>query len=161
MKKVIYGIIIFIFMFTMNVKAKEITASSIPNGAYVIGTHEFTRDKAQNYSGTLTIQHIMLAAKTISSNRVEDMKIYYKNSRGTWVDPITNKTLSSNAVPATFNIEYINLDPESEAQTHESTEYLINYNLNGGTKGTNSPTKGEIDQVITVDKPTKNFTTFG
>ena len=158
MKKVIYGIIIFIFMFTMNVKAKEITASSIPNGAYVIGTHEFTRDKAQNYSGTLTIQHIMLAAKTISSNRVEDMKIYYKNSRGTWVDPITNKTLSSNAVPATFNIEYINLDPESEAQTHESTEYLINYNLNGGTKGTNSPTKGEIDQVITVDKPTKNFT---
>ena len=160
MKKVIYGIIILIFMFTMNVKAKEITASSIPNGAYIIGTHEFTRDKAQNYSGTLTIQHIMLAAKTISSDRVEDMKIYYKNSRGTWVDPITNKTLSSNAVPASFDIEYINLDPEEDAQpqTHESTEYLISYNLNGGAKGPNSPTKGEIDQVITVDKPIKNFT---
>ncbi|MBQ6135176.1 MAG: hypothetical protein IJI60_02540 [Bacilli bacterium] len=158
MKKITYGIIIFILMFTMNVKAKEITASSIPNGAYVIGTHEFTRDKAQNYSGTLTIQHIMLAAKTISSDRAEDMKIYYKNSRGTWVDPITNKTLSSNAVPTAFDIEYINLAPEAEAQTHESTEYLITYNLNGGLKGTNSPTKGEVDQVIAVDKPTKNFT---
>ncbi|MBQ6134960.1 MAG: hypothetical protein IJI60_01415, partial [Bacilli bacterium] len=87
MKKVIYGIIILTLMFAIKVEAKDMAASSIPNGSYVIGNYEFTRDKTENYNGTLTIQHIMLAAKTIASNDVEDMKIYYKNSRGTWVDP--------------------------------------------------------------------------
>ena len=162
MQKIKYLIIILILMFTIKVQAKEMPASSIPNGSYIIGTHEFNRNKATNYNGTLTVQHIMLAAKTIDSNNIEDMKIYYKNSRGAWIDPITNASLAASAVPSIFNIDYINLEPAGETtpQEPENTEYLINYSLNGGAKGPNSPSKAEVDQVITIDKPTKNFTVY-
>ena len=154
MKKVIYGIIILTLMFAIKVEAKDMAASSIPNGSYVIGNYEFTRDKTENYNGTLTIQHIMLAAKTIASNDVEDMKIYYKNSRGTWVDPVTNKSIATNALPETFPIEYVNL---------ESTiyNYNIEYRLNGGTQNQFAPsliTTATSDESISVGKPSKTFT---
>ena len=150
MKKVIYGIIILTLMFAIKVEAKATAASSIPNGSYVIGQYEFTRDKTENYNGTLTIQHIMLAAKTIYSGDIEDMKIYYKNSRGTWVDPITNQSISSNALPETFPIEYINL---------KSTvyNYNIEYQLNGGTQNQPVPTTATSDEPIMVGKPRKSF----
>ena len=35
--------------------------------------------------------------------------------------------------------------------------YTINYAMNGGVKGTNGPASADIDEVITIDKPTKTF----
>ena len=36
--------------------------------------------------------------------------------------------------------------------------YTIGYTLNGGTKGTNGPTSGIFDSILTIDNPTKTFT---
>jgi len=38
--------------------------------------------------------------------------------------------------------------------------YTISYVLNGGTKGTNAPTTGIFDSVLTIDNPTKEGYTF-
>ena len=36
--------------------------------------------------------------------------------------------------------------------------YTIGYTLNGGTKGTNGPTSGTYNSVLTIDNPSKTFT---
>ena len=151
MKKIIYGIIVLIVMFAIDVQAQEVPLSHISNGSYLIGKYNFTRDKTENYNGTLTVQHIMLAAKTIESDDIEDMKIYYKNSRGTWVDPITNKTISSNKLPEVFSVEYLNLEKLEY-------NYDIEYRLNGGNRGEYAPTEASADGSIIVSKPSKTFT---
>ncbi len=39
--------------------------------------------------------------------------------------------------------------------------YFISYTLNGGTSGTNAPTSGEYDSVLTIDNATKTITLTG
>jgi len=69
---------------------------NIPAGTYVIGTHAFDRNSSEVYNGTLTIKHIMLAAKTISGNTIEDMNVYYKRAiDGAWVDAIANEPVDA------------------------------------------------------------------
>ena len=95
--------------------------SAIGNGSYIIGAYEFNNQKTANYNGTLTTQMIMLAAKSIQSTNLNDMVIYFKNSRGKWVNAINNQSITS--VPQSFNISYINL--EKQGTDKQDDEILI------------------------------------
>ena len=88
-----------------NVYAAEIDTDDISNSTYVIGKCMFTRDISDSYSGSLSTDVIMLAAKTIESNNLEDMIIYYKNARGVWVNALTNETIE---ITEKVEIEYKN-----------------------------------------------------
>lgn len=109
-----------------SVSAREIKAEDIDRNTYVIGTHMFTRETNDNYNGQLTIKLIMLAAKTIESDNIDDMVIYYKNAKGKWIDGVSGEELT---VPETFEISHINI--EKELYTPE-----ISNPLGAGAEGT-------------------------
>lgn len=77
-KKIIIISLIIFFLSMPLVFAK--TPDAFPRLTYIIGTHEFTP------YGEMTTQKIMLAAQTIPDGELDDMIIYYKNSRGQWVN---------------------------------------------------------------------------
>ena len=111
MKKILSSIVLLIGIFTFaninNLNAGEIDTNDISNSTYIIGKSMFTRETTNNYKGYLTTDVIMLAAKTIDSNNLEDMIIYYKNARGLWFNALTNELVD---VPTTFEINYKNND---------------------------------------------------
>jgi len=111
MKKIFsYFAILVCFLILGNVEkvyAVEIDTDDINNSTYLIGKCMFTRDVSESYSGSLSTDVIMLAAKTIDSNNLEDMIIYYKNARGVWVNALTNQTIE---IDEKVNIEYKNND---------------------------------------------------
>lgn len=117
MKKKILCSLILLGTLTLNVNAKEINTSDIEPRTYVIGTHEFSGNT------TLTTEHIMLASKTIEGNTLNDMKIYYKNPRGNWINGLTGESIE---VPEKLNIEYI--DTIKFLQTPELSRDLDNKN---------------------------------
>ena len=98
---------IFAFAKIDNVSAYTIDNTEIPNSTYVIGNHMFTRESSDNYNGTLTTNVIMLASKTIQSNELDDMIIYYKNARGVWLDALTGNTIQ---ITDKVDIQYKNLE---------------------------------------------------
>ncbi len=104
-KTILFLMIIFINFSSGNVYAKEMQTSEIDGAAYIIGTHLFTRNKNENYNGVLTTQFIMLASKTIKTNNLNDMVIYYRNPKGVWRNAITNTIIEN--PPTTFDIDYI------------------------------------------------------
>lgn len=111
MKRIVCFLALISSIFIMdNVKAEEIKKDNIENGTYIIGTHIFNREQNDNYDGTLKIEHIMLASRTIEVYDLEHMKIYYKNARGKWVNPTNNEALDDEDVPTAFDIEYKNLN---------------------------------------------------
>lgn len=93
-----------------NVKlSSNITKEDIENIAgdvYIIGNHMFTRDGSEEYDGTLTTEHIMLASKTIDSNNTEDMKIYLKDIFGDWANAINDQEITPQNE---FKIDYIDM----------------------------------------------------
>ena len=101
------------FVVKTNVYAKEITAKDIPARSYVIGKYVFTREinEETGYNGALTTNLLMLASKSIESNDLKDMIVYYKLPSEDWIDGATGEELSA---PETFNIEYIDLQKEEE-----------------------------------------------
>ncbi len=109
MKKLInyFTILISIFIIgnVKNVLATEIITDDIPSSTYIIGKAMFTREVSSSYNGSLSTDVIMLAAKTIDSNKLEDMIIYYKNARGVWVNALTNQKVN---IDEKVNIEYKN-----------------------------------------------------
>lgn len=109
MKKVVICFtVLMCFLVLGNVKtvsAAEIDIDDIENSTYVIGKCMFTREISENYSGILTTDVIMLASKTIDSNRLEDMVIYYKTARGVWKNVLTDQEVQ---MPETVNIQYKN-----------------------------------------------------
>ena len=110
MKKKIISLLLVLsaFFITSSVSAKEIYTNDIPRGSYIIGTHLFTRDEnVGNYDGTLKVQHIMLAARTISGDGIDNMTIYFKTSRGIWMSAITEKEVAMSNI---INIEYKNTE---------------------------------------------------
>lgn len=113
MKKKILSFLAVIsaFLFIGNVQAVEMDKDDIAKGSYVIGTHLFERKVTEHYDGTLTVQHIMLAAQSIGSNDINDMVIYLKNSRGNWVNGLTNEIVT---MPEMIEIEYQNVEKISE-----------------------------------------------
>ena len=144
MKKILLCLTLFLsllFLCTVTVNAKEITANDIEPNSYVIGSHIYTGNI------TVTTNHIMLAAKTIDSNALSDMIIYYKTPRGGWINGATGASLT---VPTKFNIEYIDLALVEE----QDENYTITYNLDGGTA--NNPTEYTDKTLpITLNNPTK------
>lgn len=117
MKKKILCSLILLGTLTLNVNAKEINTNDIEPRTYVIGTHEFSGNT------TLTTEHIMLASKTIEGNTLNDMKIYYKNPRGNWINGLTGESIG---VPEKLNIEYI--DTIKFLQTPELSRDFDNKN---------------------------------
>ena len=95
-----------IFGNVTEVKAFEVKTSDISNSTYVIGTNMFTRETSESYNGILSTNVIMKAAKTIESDELDDMIIYYKNARGVWVNALTNETIQ---IPEGVEIQYKNL----------------------------------------------------
>ena len=98
------------------VSAATIDSDNIPGSAYIIGTHMFTRDtnQAKGYDGKLTTNLIMLASKTIESGSIDDMIIYYKTASGKWINGLSGSEISA---PASFKINYTNLELEEENDT--------------------------------------------
>lgn len=88
------------------------------DGAYIIGTHIFTADGPR-----LTTQNIMLAAKTIESDNIEDMIIYYRlPGDDAWYSTLDNfaETATPEGIKEDGTIEenyftYIDLEPQKEA----------------------------------------------
>ena len=75
---------------------------------------------------------IMLASKSIQSNNLNDMKIYYKNSRGKWLNAIKNQSITD--VPSTFEITCINLACQNNITTPtESTIAYQNGSIDSGS----------------------------
>ena len=94
-----------------SVSAKSFEPNDIGNQSYVIGEYLFTRETNSDagYEGYINTRMIMLAAKTIQGNTLDDMDIYYKKADGSWVDGLTNEPIAD--MPDNFNIEFKNLDP--------------------------------------------------
>ena len=68
----------FILTNSINVFAYTFNTNDISKNTYVIGKTMYTREKVGNYVGSLTTKYIMLASKTIDSDEIQDMNIYYK-----------------------------------------------------------------------------------
>lgn len=96
--------------------AKEMTPDEIPASSYVIGKYVFTRAKNEEtgYNGALTTNLLMLASKSIESDNLEDMKVYYKLGSGTWIEGATGEELTP---PTSFDVNYIDLQLEEENNT--------------------------------------------
>lgn len=99
------------FIVKADAYAKEMTPDEIPASSYVIGKYVFTREKNEEtgYNGALTTNLLMLASKSIESDNLEDMKVYYKLGSGTWIEGATGEELTP---PESFNVDYIDLQKE-------------------------------------------------
>ena len=108
-KKIIYIVMLITLLFTFvsSIKALELESNDVKPGTYIIGKYAFTRDQSEVYDGKLTIKYIMLAAKTIEGDTLDDMVIYYKKGDGSYVDPSTLETVIA---PETFEIEQKNME---------------------------------------------------
>ena len=134
MKKMVRIILLFILMVSIPSfsYAQSIKKEDVPNGSYIIGTYRFDKNKTANYNGTLTTQMIMLASKSINNTNLNNMIIYFKNSRGKWINAITGKEIAS--VPASFEITCTNLNCQSNLPANvESFETYTNANVSNGT----------------------------
>lgn len=79
---------------------------SVKIGEYIIGEYLFKREENDEYPGYLTADYIMLASKSIKSDKRSDMIIYTNTNTRGWVNAITGEAV---AVPNDFNIRYINM----------------------------------------------------
>ena len=104
-RKILLLLIINLFFLNI-VNAETKSKDEIVPLTYVIGNYMFTRTQNDNYNGKLTTQGIMLASKTINSNKESDMIIYYKKSNGDWINALTGASINP---PENFEIETINL----------------------------------------------------
>ena len=121
MKKVFKSLLLTICaftFFTITANASTIATEDIPNKSYLIGKALYTEDI------TLTTRHIMLGARTINSNDLNDMVIYYKNFRGVWVDALTGETKT---VDEYVQVDYIDLASAIEM-------YTITFDSQGGSE---------------------------
>ena len=82
------------------------SSNNVAASTYIIGNYMFTRNINSNYNGVLTTQRIMLASKTLTGGKEQDMVIYYKKANGSWINALTGLSLS---VPSTFKIGNIDL----------------------------------------------------
>lgn len=102
MKKKLILMLIMLFLGISKVYALE-----IPVNSYVIGEYLFTRDGSDEYNGVLETKYIMMASKSISSEELEDMIIYFKIADNKYIDGATGEE-----VEPTFSeedIKYYNM----------------------------------------------------
>lgn len=121
----LFLVVTFCLMNT-NVHAKTVLSEEIPNSAYVIGSYVFTRDTNtdKGYNGRLTTNLIMLASKSIESDAIDDMIIYYKTATGKWINGLNGTTVEA---PASFDINYTNLKLEDVNNTVSAPKAPILY----------------------------------
>lgn len=124
-----------------NTNTNEMNKNDIPNNSYVIGSHLYTSEMP------LTTNHIMLASRTISENRLSYMKIYYKTSRGKWIDGVSGEEVT---VSNSINISHINLEQVTKQAgyiTLNETKKTITYGTNTVTFNVVSSHGGTISVV--------------
>lgn len=144
-------IITFLIIFgTTCVKAEKVDISKddIEGNTYVIGTHMFTSETE------LTTKMIMLASKTIESDDLSDMIIYYKDPfDSTWIDALSGEEVDMNN---NISITHINLnqvdeliDPNAHTPVlHSVTPYFEeNPSIKGITINVGYYELGEEDSV--------------
>ena len=134
MKKIVRLIVLLLVMVSIPSfsYAQKIKKDNVANGSYIIGSYLFNKEKSTNYNGTLTTPMVMLASKSINSNNYYDMKIYYKNARGNWLNAITGEIETN--IPNEFEITCINLNCASGfAPTDEGYEIYKNESIGNGT----------------------------
>ena len=117
LSKILLSIIVFCTGIIL-VNARTLnTETDIDNISWVIGTHLFTTKT------TLDTRKIMLASKTINSDDINDMIIYYKSIWGYWQDANTGDKLE---IANTKQITHKDLVPFDDKLT-------IDFDANGGT----------------------------
>lgn len=128
-------LLMIIVTFAFNVQAKTIPESEIDDDSYIIGEYLFTRkaNVENNYNGELTTELMLLAAKSIDGGDLDDMKVYYKNFLGQWINGITGASITP---PTTFEITNRNLmdlfpSPELECVL-EYDELTTRYSCDAG-----------------------------
>jgi len=119
-------ILIISVCLNINVFAKTVTPDEIEGSAYVIGTHMFNREvnEKTGYEGRLTTNLIMFASKTIESNDLSSMIIYYKTASGKWINGLTGGNVT---LPESFEINYTNLQLEDVNNTVRKPKNPIIY----------------------------------
>ena len=125
--------------------AKEIKSTDITESTYVIGECMFTREVSPSYSGVLSTDVIMLASKTIQSNKLSDMIIYYKNARGNWINALTNNSIE---IPESFNIVYKNNELYLDTPTLE----IVRSGASGDSKRVPNLQNGMYSYDLAIDK---------
>ncbi len=105
-RKILNLLILLLLIIIPSVSAQVISKDNVEARTYIIGKYMFTRNTNENYNGVLTTRRIMLAARTLTGNNESDMIIYYKKADGTWIDALTNASLT---VPNEFDIEVIDI----------------------------------------------------
>lgn len=123
---IISGILLLGFCLNVNVYAKTITPNEVPESTYIIGTHMFTRNvnEQTGYTGRLTTNLIMFASKTIESNDLSSMIIYYRLGSGKWINGLTGGSVT---LPETFEINYTDLQLEEDNNTVKKPKNPILY----------------------------------
>ena len=125
------------------------TSSNVGSATYIIGRYLFDKNKNQNYNGTLTTPMIMLASKSINSNDLSDMKIYYKNARGKWINAINGS--SETNVPTSFEITYVDLI-KTATNTKQDDKITITektYTYDGNNKTATFTTTSGLTPTVT------------
>ena len=128
MKKTMVILVAILCIFTVyNVEAKTVRPNDIPASTYVIGQHMYTRNTSSTtgYDGKLTTGRIMLGARTIIGESIDDMIIYYKNLSGMWIDALTGEDIS-NILPTTFEIESTDLSGTGTINAPNYQTYGVN-----------------------------------
>jgi len=74
----------------------------------------------------------------------------------TWKEWTGDKPSTTKSYTFTMPANDVNNTAHATANT-----YTIGYTLNGGTKGTNGPTSGTFDSLVTIDNPKKTVTVTG
>ena len=112
MKKKILLLGLLLFVGLTNVSALE-----IPNSSYIIGKYILTRSTNDKYDGKLTTPIIMKAAKSISEDSIDNMKIYYKTASGMMINALTGDEID------VFSNEYDEIeDMANEAKSYNMLE---------------------------------------
>lgn len=95
-----------------------ISKDDVENDTYIIGDFMFNHKRIDDddyvgdnvYDGALLTEYLMLGAGSLSNanGNKDAMKVYYKNLRGDWINPINDEPIAASAVPNQFVILYVN-----------------------------------------------------
>ena len=157
MKKILktFLIISFMFVYVINVKALTPADNQLEN-AYIIGHHLFTEDGPR-----LDIKTIMLAARTIQSDKLEDMIIYYKQAgTNSWVNVANNyqKVNEPEGIKEENYFTHIDLEANEEVETFELKSIKIAQNEKINDNFTNNQKNITIENNKNIISITENKT---
>ena len=132
-----------------NYETQELDKGDIYPSTYVIGDYIYTRNsnKKYNYDGKLTTQRIMLASRTLTSDKEEDMIIYYKTARGIWIDALTGHEVTPTQKLNISTVDLIN-QKNDNMEVYLSSGTVSNQKIKQ-LAGNANATYSTIDENIT------------